>query len=250
MWLVRLALRRPYSVAMLCILIALMGFLSIRSMAVDILPAIDIPVVVVVWNYPGMPAEDVERRITFLSERAMSSTVNGISRIESQSIASLAVLRVYFEPGSDIGGAIAQISSVSATVSRIMPPGIQPPVVLRYNASNVPVAQMTLEGEGLTEQQLFDYGLNFLRLRLFTIPGLATPAPYGGKQRQIMVDADPVRAAARGISPQDIVDAVVRQNVILPAGDARLGTTDYDILINGSPTSAADFNWLPLMRMS
>jgi multidrug efflux pump subunit AcrB len=246
MWLVRLALRRPYSVATLCLLIALMGVLSIKSMAVDILPAIDIPVVIVVWNYPGMPAEDVERRITFLSERAMSTTVSGISRIESQSIASLSILRVYFEPGADIGGAIAQISSVSATVSRIMPPGIQPPVVLRYNASNVPVAQMTLEGEGLTEQQLFDYGLNFLRLRLFTIPGLATPAPYGGKQRQIMIDADPVRSAARGVSPQDIVDAVLRQNVILPAGDARLGTTDYDILVNGSPNTAADFNAMPV----
>jgi multidrug efflux pump subunit AcrB len=246
MWLVRLALRRPYSVATLCLLIALMGLLSIKSMAVDILPAIDIPVVIVVWNYPGMPAEDVERRITFLSERAMSTTVSGISRIESQSIASLSVLRVYFEPGADIGGAIAQISAVSSTVSRIMPPGIQPPVVLRYNASNVPVAQMTLEGEGLTEQQLFDYGLNFLRLRLFTIPGLATPAPYGGKQRQIMIDADPVRAAARGVSPQDIVDAVLRQNVILPAGDARLGKLDYDILVNGSPDAAADFNWLPV----
>jgi multidrug efflux pump subunit AcrB len=246
MWLVRLALRRPYSVATLCMLIALMGFLSIKSMAVDILPAIDIPVVIVVWNYPGMPAEDVERRITFLSERAMSTTVSGISRIESQSIAGLAILRVYFEPGSDIGGAIAQISSVSATVSRLMPPGIQPPVVLRYNASNVPVAQMTLQGEGLTEQQLFDYGLNFLRLRLFTIPGLATPAPYGGKQRQIMIDSDPVRAAARGISPQDIVDAVLRQNVILPAGDTRLGTTDYDVLVNGSPPTATDFNALPI----
>jgi len=246
MWLVRLALRRPYSVATLCLLIALMGFLSIRSMAVDILPAIDIPVVVVVWNYPGMPAEDMERRITYLSERAMSTSVSGISRIESQTIAGNAILRVYFETGSDIGSAIAQISSVSATVTRIMPPGTQPPVVLRFNASNVPVAQMTLEGHDLTEQQLFDYGLNFLRLRLFTIPGLATPAPYGGKQRQIMVDADPVRAAAHGVSPQDIVDAVLRQNVILPAGDARLGGIDYDVLVNGSPEAADDFNSLPV----
>src|SRR5260221_9951177 len=126
MWLVRLALRRPYSVATLCMLIALMGFLSIQSMAVDILPAIDIPVVVVVWNYPGMPAEDMERRITYLSERAMSTSVSGINRIESQTIAGNSILRVYFEPGSDIGGAIAQISSVSATVTRIMPPGTQP----------------------------------------------------------------------------------------------------------------------------
>jgi multidrug efflux pump subunit AcrB len=246
MWLVRLALRRPYTVATLCLVIALMGFLSVRSMAVDILPAIDIPVVIVVWNYPGMPAEDMERRVTFISERGLSTSVNGISRIESQTITGVSILRVYFEPGADIGGAIAQITSTALTSSRIMPPGMQPPVVLRYNVSNVPVAQLTIEGEGLSEQQLFDYGLNFLRLRLFTIPGLSTPAPYGGKQRQIMVDFEPSRAAGKGVSPQDVVDAVLRQNVIIPAGDARLGPLDYDVLVNGSPDTAAAFNRLPV----
>jgi multidrug efflux pump subunit AcrB len=246
MWLVRLALRRPYTVATLCLVIALMGVLSVRSMAVDVLPAIDIPVVIVVWNYPGMPAEDMERRVTFVSERGLSTSVSGISRIESQTINGISVLRVYFEPGADIGGAIAQITSASLSASRVMPPGIQPPVVLRYNVSNVPVAQLTVQGENLTEQQLFDYGLNFLRLRLFTIPGLSTPAPYGGKQRQIMVDVEPSRAAAKGVAPQDVVDAVLRQNVVLPAGDARLGGTDYDVLVNGSPDTAAAFNRLPV----
>src|SRR5436190_9295467 len=246
MWIVRLALRRPYPIAVLCTLIAIFGVLSASRMKTDILPAIDIPVVIVVWNYPGLSAEDMERRVVFISERAMSTTVSGVSRIDSQSMSSLGILKVWFEPGSDIGGAIAQISSVMLTASRIMPPGITPPVIVRFNASNVPVAQLTISSRTLTEEQLFDYGLNFVRLRLFTIPGLATPAPYGGKQRQIMVDLDPVRAAAHGVAPQDIVDAVLRQNVILPAGDARLGGTDYDVLVNGSPEVAEDFNSLPI----
>src|SRR3954470_10528536 len=168
MWIVRLALRRPYTIAVLCSLIAIFGVLSTSRMKTDILPAIDIPVVIVVWNYPGLAAEDMERRVVFISERAMSTTVSGIQRIDSQSQNGIGILKVYFEPGSDIGGAIAQIVSVSLTASRVMPPGMQPPAILRYNASNVPVAQLTVSGK-LTEEQLFDYGLNFIRLRLFTI---------------------------------------------------------------------------------
>src|SRR4051794_12224064 len=159
MWIVRLALRRPFTVAAFCLAILLMGILSAASMQVDIFPSIDIPVVVVVWSYPGMPAEDVERRITYVSERGISTSVSGVSRIDSQSINGTSVLRVYFDPSADIGGAIAQISSTMLTVSRVMPPGIQPPVVLRFNASNVQVAQLTVSGD-LSEQELFDYGLN------------------------------------------------------------------------------------------
>jgi multidrug efflux pump subunit AcrB len=247
MWLVLLALRRPFTVAAFCLAVLLMGVLSAASMPVDLFPSIDIPVVVVVWNYPGLSAEDMERRVTLLSERGISTSVSGVTRIDSQSITSTAVLRVYFEPGADIGGAIAQIASASLSAARIMPPGIQPPVVLRYNASNVPVAQLTLSGsQEISEQQLFDYGLNFLRLRLFTIPGLSTPAPYGGKQRQVMVELDPARAASKGISPQDIVNALLAQNVILPAGSARLGHTEYNVEINGSPPTVPDFNALPV----
>src|SRR5262249_31134991 len=154
------------------------------------------------------------------------------------------VLRVYFEEGADIGGAIAQITATSLTASRVMPPGTQPPVLLRYNASNVPVAQLTISGTA-PEQQLFDYGLNFLRLRLFTIPGLSTPAPYGEKQRQLVVALDPRRAAAAGVSPQDVVDAVLGGNVILPAGTARIGKTEYSVELNGSPPDAAQFNAMP-----
>jgi multidrug efflux pump subunit AcrB len=222
-----------------------MGALSGATMPVDLFPAIDIPVVVVVWNYPGMSAEDMERRMTFISERGISTSVSGVTRIDSQTIAGTAVLRVYFEPQADIGGAIAQISAASLSAARIMPPGTQPPVLLRYNASNVPVAQLTLSGE-LSEQELFDYGLNFLRIRLFTVPGLSTPAPYGGKQRQMMVQLDPSRAAAKGVSPQDVVNAVLQGNVILPAGSARLGRTEYDVAINGSPRTQADFAAIPV----
>ncbi|MCA1827851.1 MAG: efflux RND transporter permease subunit [Myxococcales bacterium] len=246
MWIVRLALRRPYTIAVICALIGIFGFLSISRMKTDILPAIDIPVVIVVWNYPGLSAEDMERRVVFISERAMSTTVSGIQRIDSQSMSGLGILKVWFEPGSDIGGAIAQISSVMLTASRIMPPGITAPVIVRFNASNVPVAQLTISSKTLSEEQLFDYGLNFVRLRLFTIPGLATPAPYGGKQRQIMVDLDPQRVAARGLSPNDVVQAVLQSNVLVPAGSAQIGSTQYDVKLNSSPPSIEGFNQMPL----
>ncbi|MDB4937270.1 MAG: acriflavin resistance protein [Labilithrix sp.] len=249
MWIVRLALRRPFTVAAFCLVILLMGVLSGTTMPVDLFPAIDIPVVVVVWNYPGMSAEDMERRMTLVSERGISTSVSGVTRIDSQTISGTAVLRVYFEPQADIGGAIAQISAASLSAARIMPPGTQPPVLLRYNASNVPVAQLTLSGD-IGEQEIFDYGLNFLRIRLFTVPGLSTPAPYGGKQRQMMVQLDPARAAAKGVSPQDVVNAVLAGNVILPAGSARLGRTEYDVLLNGSPSTQADFAAIPVKVVS
>src|SRR5437763_13089564 len=172
MWIVRLALRRPYTVAVMCLLILVMGVLSLTRMVVDIFPAIDIPVVAVVWNYAGLSAEDMERRVTLISERAFSTTVNGIERIESQSIPGIGLLKVYFQPGTDIGAAIAQISSVSQGVLRIAPPGMTPPSVIQFNASNVPVAQLTAQSDRLSEEKIFDYGLNFIRVRLFTIPGL------------------------------------------------------------------------------
>jgi len=246
MWIVRLALRRPYTVAVLCFALLLFGALGIRSMRTDIFPVIDIPVVVVVWAYPGMSAEDMERRVVILSERAYSTTVDGISHIESQSMTGIGILKIYFEPGADIGGAIAQITSVSQTASHFMPPGILLPSIVRYNASNVPVAQLAVSSQKLTEEQLFDYALNFIRVRLFTVPGLATPAPYGGKQRQIMVDIDPAKATAHGMSTQDVLTALLGSNLLLPGGSARMGTTDYDVLMNSSPTAIADFERIPL----
>ena len=246
MWIVRLALRRPYTVAVMCVLILVMGVLSLGRMPVDIFPAIDIPVVAVIWNYPGLSAQDMERRVVLISERAFSTTVNGIERIESQSIPGIGMLKVYFQPGAEIGAAIAQIASVSSTVLRITPPGMQPPNVIQFNASNVPVAQLTASSESLPEQQVFDYGLNFIRVRLFTIPGLATPAPFGGKGRQINVDIDPRALASKGLSPFDVVNALSTSNVILPAGTARIGGREYNVLLNASPPDVEDFARIPV----
>src|SRR4051812_23476768 len=246
MWIVRLALRRPYTVAVMCILIFVMGVLSLSRMIVDIFPAIDIPVVAVIWNYPGLPAEDMERRVVVISERAYSTTVNGIQRIESQSIAGVGLLKIYFEPGADIGAAIAQISSVSSTILRIAPPGMSPPNVIQFNASNVPVAQMTASSATLPEEKVFDYGLNFIRVRLFTIPGLSSPAPFGGKSRQINVDIDPRALAAKGLSPTDVVAALQSSNVILPAGTARIADREYNVLMNNSPSLVDQFRYIPV----
>ncbi|MCL5125193.1 MAG: efflux RND transporter permease subunit, partial [Deltaproteobacteria bacterium] len=246
MWIVRLALRRPYTVAVMSMLILVMGILSLSRMMVDIFPAIDIPVVVVVWNYPGLSPEDIERRIVLISERAYSTTVNGIQRIESESIPSIGILKVYFYPGTEIGAAIAQIGSVSSTLLRIAPPGLQPPNIIQFNASNVPVAQLTVSSQTLSEEKVFDYGLNFIRVRLFTIPGLSTPAPFGGKSREINVDVDPNAMTARGLSPSDIVNALLQSNVILPAGTAKIGKYEYNVLINSSPKLLEEFNRFPV----
>jgi multidrug efflux pump subunit AcrB len=246
MWIVRLALRRPYTVLVLVLLVFLFGLFSIQRLQRDILPNIDIPVVIVIWNFPGLPARDMETRVIYVTERAISTTVNGVSRIESQSMASTGIVKVYFEPGTDIGSAIAQIAAVTNTATRAMPPGITPPFILQFNASNVQVAQLTVSSDTVGEYALFDYGSNFLRLQLFTIPGLSTPDPYGGTVRQIMVDIDQAKTKARGVSPQDVVNALLASNVILPAGTARIGSLEYDVLLNSSPARIADFNAMPL----
>lgn len=246
MWIVRLALRRPYTIAVMALLIQVLGLLSLSRMIVDIFPVIDIPVVVVAWNYPGLAPEDMERRIVIIAERAYSTTVNGISRIESQSIPGTGILKVYFQPGTEIGAAISQISSVSSTLLRIAPPGTQPPIIVQFNASNVPVAQLTMSSRNLSEQQIFDYGLNFIRVRLFTIPGLSTPAPFGGKNRQIMIDINPVQLSARGLSPADVVNALQTSNVIISAGTARIGGLEYNVLLNSSPRVIDQFNAIPI----
>jgi multidrug efflux pump subunit AcrB len=244
--LVRLALRRPYTAAVTAFLIMLLGGLSLTRMIVDIFPVIDIPVVMVVWNYPGVSAEDMERRVVLVAERSYSTTVNGIERMESQSIPSTGLIKIYFQPGTDIGGALAQIAAVNDTALRVMPPGMTPPNVIQFNATNVPVVQLALSSKTISEQAIFDHSLNFIRLRLFTIPGLSTPAPYGGKQRQITLDLDPSRLAAQGLSPSDVVNALQASNIIVPAGVARLGTREYNVGLNSSPTAVEQFNALPI----
>ena len=244
--LVRVALRRPYTSAIAALLILMMGALSVTRMIVDIFPVIDIPVVLVVWNYPGLSTEDMERRVVFISERAYSTTVNGISRIESQSIPGTGILKVYFQQGTDIGSSIAQITAVNNSILRGAPPGMQPPGVIQFNASNVPVVQMTLSSKTLTEQEIYDYSLNFIRVKLFTIPGLSTPGPFGGKSRQIDIELDMSRLAAKGFTPADVVNTLQASNVIVPAGTARIGDREYNVVMNSSPSVVDRFNALPI----
>ncbi len=245
MWIVRLALRRPYTVAVMCILMMIAGIGSALRMSVDIFPAIDIPVIGVVWSYPGLSPEEMERRVVFISERALSTSVDGIERIESQSIPGIGLLKVTLQPGTDIGAAMAQMNATFSTVLRIMPPGMTPPTMVRSNASNVQVAQLTLGGN-LPEQKIFDHALYALRIKLFTIPGMSTPAPYGGKFPQVSVDVDPDKLQARGLSPQDVLQALQASNLILPAGTARIGTREVAVEMNSSPPNVAAFNQIPV----
>ncbi|MDR3713714.1 MAG: efflux RND transporter permease subunit [Puia sp.] len=250
MWIVRLALRRPYTVAVMAFLILIMGIMAIKSMMVDIFPVIDIPVVSVIWTYPGLSAADMERKVVYLSERGISTSVNGVEHIESQSQPGIGLLHVYFEKGTDIGAAIAQMAATASTSLHSMPPGIQSPVILQFNATNVPVAQITLTSKTLPEDKIFDYALNFIRLRLFTIPGLSTPAPFGGKQREIVIDADPKAMQAKGLSPVDLLNALQASNLIIPAGTARIGTREYNVELNSSPEVVKDFEKIPIKSVN
>src|SRR5271170_4192356 len=246
MGLVRLALRRPISVAVMALLMMVLGALSFELMNVDIFPAINLPVVLEVWNYPGLSAFQIERRMVWISERAASTTVNGIEHIDSSSMNGLGILKIYFYPGSDIGAAIAQISAVSETILSILPRGTVPPQIISYNSANVPVAQLNIFSETLSEQQLFDYGLNFIRLQLFTIPGFSSPAPIGGVQRAVVVNLDPKQLYANGLSPVDIGNALATTNVVIPSGTARMGNYEYDVDLNMNPRKVSEFNQLPI----
>jgi CzcA family heavy metal efflux pump len=246
MWIVRLALRRPLSIAVMAMLMLVLGVLSFGLMNVDIFPEINLPVVLVVWNYPGLSSFDVERRIVFISERAYSTTVNGIEHIESESINGIGLLRVYFQPGSDIGAAIAQINAVSETILSNLPRGIEPPQIISYNASNVPVAQLNVYSDVLSTGKLFDYGLNFIRIQLFTIPGFSSPAPLGGVSRAVMANLDPTALYANGISAFDVGNALDATNVVIPSGTAKMGNYEYNVDLNMSVPTVPDFNKLPI----
>jgi len=246
MWLVEVALRRPISVAVMALLMLVLGTLSYSLMNVDIFPAINIPVVMMVWSYPGLSAIDMERRVVTLSERALTTTVNGIDHIESESLPGAGLIRVYFQPDAPISSAIAQISAVTQAILAGMPRGIQAPNIIDYNAANVPVAQLNLSSETLSEQQIFDYGVNFIRIRLFTIPGLSSPAPLGGVGRVVMVNLNPAAMYANQLSPRDVGEAVASTNVVIPSGFARMGDREFNIDLNMSPTDIADFNRLPI----
>ena len=250
MWIVRLALRRPYSFTVMAILIVLVGVVTITRMSTDIFPNINIPVVSVIWSYAGVAPEEMEKRFVTVSERAMTTTVNDIEHIESQSYNGVSVIKVYFHEGAKVEAGVAQITSIMQTLLRIMPPGTTPPLIIQYSASNVPILQLGLTGKGLSEQQLYDLGLNFIRTQLATIQGAQVPLPYGGKSRQVMVDIDPQKLYGKGLSPADVSNAVNAQNVILPAGTQKIGDREYNVRLNSSPELLETLNDLPIKQVN
>ncbi|HVN18267.1 MAG TPA: efflux RND transporter permease subunit [Dongiaceae bacterium] len=246
MWIVALALRRPYTFIVMAIVILILTPITILRTPTDIFPDINIPVVSVVWFYTGMSPQDMANRIVANSERGITTTVNDIEHMESQSVYGLGIIKVFFHPGTNVQGAVAQITAISQTAIRGMPPGTTPPLVISYSASTTPIIQLGLSSKTLPEQQLFDLGQNFLRNYLATVQGAATPYPYGGKIRQIQVDLDLPKLQAYRLSPSDIVNAVNAQNIILPAGTMKMGPLEYQIEMNGSPQTIAELNDLPV----
>ncbi|MEO8593197.1 MAG: efflux RND transporter permease subunit [Candidatus Solibacter sp.] len=246
MWIVRLALRRPYTFVVVALLIAILGGAAITIMPVDIFPYIDIPVVSVVWNYGGLSPEEMEKRMVATFERAMTTTVNDIEHIESQCYSGVSVTRVYFQPNAKVELALAQITAIAQTLLRAMPPGTLPPSVIKYDASAVPIIQLGLQSDVLSEQQLFDYGQNFIRTQLATIQGASVPLPYGGRFRSVMVDLNPDQLTAKGLSAADVSSALGNQNLIFGAGTAKIGDKDFQIKINSSPRVLDELNYLPL----
>jgi len=243
---VRLSLSRPYTVFVLAILILIFGPLAAMTTATDIFPDIKIPVIAVVWTYNGLPPADMSGRVVYYYERQLSSSVNDIEHIESQSLPGIGVVKIFFQPGVDIRTATAQVTSISQTVLKQMPAGITPPQILNYNASTVPIVQLALSSARLTEQQLFDAGQNFIRPALAAVAGTSVPSPYGGRVRQIQIDLDPQALQSKGLSAQDVADALASQNQITPAGTAKIGQFEYQIKLNNSPTDFDDLNNLPI----
>src|SRR6185312_11190866 len=223
MWIVRLALRRPYTFVVVSVLIAILGVAAVITTPKDIFPNINIPVISVIWSYNGLTPDNMEKRMVTITERAMTTTVNDIEHMESQSYSGVAIIKVFFQPNVKPEMALAQISSICQTLLRVLPPGTTPPFLIKYDASSVPILQLGLSGQGLSEQQLYDLGLNFVRTQLATVQGASIPLPYGCKQRQIMVDLDPAQLYARHLSPQDVSAALNQQNLILPTGTAKIG---------------------------
>ena len=247
MWIVRVALQRPYTIAVLVILILLMGALAIVRTPTDIFPNINIPVVSIIWTYNGLVPEDIDARILDVTQRALTTTVDNIEHIESQSLYGIGVVKVFLQPTANIEQGIAEITAISQTQLKQLPAGTTPPLIISYSASTVPILQLALSGQGLSQAQLNDYGLNFVRTQLITVPGASVPYPYGGTQRQVMVDLDTPALQSKGLSPIDVINAISAQNLILPTGTAKIGPTEYDVNIpNAAPQTIADLNRIPI----
>ncbi|PYT15781.1 MAG: RND transporter [Acidobacteria bacterium] len=250
MWIVKLALRRPYTFVVMALAIVLLGVLAIVRMSADIFPEINIPVVSVIWTYAGVSPEEMAEVITTRSERSFTTTVNDIEHMESKSLSGLAVIKLFFHPGAKVEAAVAQAAAQSQSILHSMPPGLTPPNVLRYNAATVPILQLGLSSDTLTEQEEYDLGYNFIRTQLANVQGASFPTPYGGRPKQIMVDINPQALFARGLSASDVSAALNLQSLILPTGTAKIGSREYSIQLNNSPTVVEAFNRLPVKSVN
>src|ERR1700750_293592 len=246
MGIVRFALKFPHTFYVLAALILFLGVAAIRSMPTDIFPEIRIPVVTVIWQYTGLTTPEMEQRVTTYSQYSISANVNGIKNMEAQTLNGLSIQKIYFQPDVNLDLAIAQIVSATNSIRALMPPGIEPPIVVQFNASSVPVLQLSLSSDNLNEQQLYDYGIYRMRQQLAPIPGITLPTPAGGKYRQIMVDIDSTKLVAKGLTPLDVVNAVNTQNLTLPSGTAKIGDTQYTVRTNATPASINDLNMMPV----
>ncbi len=246
MWIVRLALNRPYTFVVASMLVIILSVVAIQQTPVDIFPNINIPVVSVIWNYSGLAPQDMADRLTGNSERIATTTVNDIQHIESTTLNGIAIIKLFFQPNTKIEAAVAQVTSAAQVILRQAPPGTTPPLVIAYSASSVPILQLGLGSATLSEQQLFDIGVNFLRTQLITVPGAAVPYPYGGKQRQVDVDLDPQALFEKGISGADVVSAISVQNIVLPQGTSKIGDREYNVELNSSPKKISELNDLPI----
>ena len=247
MWIVQVALRRPYTFLVMALLILLATPLVLLKMSTDIFPEINIPVISIVWNYAGLSAQEMGQRITAVNERGLTTLVNDIEHIESQSLYGLSIIKIFFQPNANIPTALAQVVAIEQSQLRQLPPGALPPLVIKYSASAIPVIQLGLSSTTMTEPALFDTAFNFLRPRLITIPGAAVPFPFGGKSRLISVDLDTAALLAKGLTPNDVVNAINAQNLILPSGTVKIGATEYAIALNGSPDTIAGLNRIPVV---
>src|SRR5215813_12531669 len=250
MWIVKLALRQPYTFIVMSLLILILGVVAIYRTPVDIFPVVDIPVVSVIWTYSGMPPQEMTGRITTVSERAITTTVSDIEHIESQSYTGVSVIKIYFHAGANIPEAVAEVTAIMQGVLRVLPPGITPPLVIQYSASDVPILQAVVYSDTLSEDQLTDYSNQFIRTQLATVLGAKVPLAYGGAPRNLMVDLDPDRMFAKNVSASDLSNAFNAQNVILPSGDAKIGMRDYNVRLNGSLTAPDRLNDLPIKEVN
>src|SRR3984885_7451398 len=246
MGIVRFALRFPHTFHVVAALILFLGVVASRSMPTDIFPEINIPVVTVIWSYTGLSTPEMEQRVTTYSQYFISASVSGIKDIEAQTFNRISVQKIYFQSDVNLDLAIAQIVSATNAIRALMPPGVQPPIVVAFNASSVPILQLSLSSDNLSEQQLYDYGIYRVRQQLAPVPGVTLPTPAGGKYRQIMVDLDPAKLVSRGLTPLDVVNAVNAQNLTLPSGTAKIGNTQYPVLTNATPSTIDDLNNIPI----